>query len=109
MKLNLQQLQQQISDAQLAIAKLELEPLQIINDEISKIDLSALLTVINANAELLTAERKQQAMNIVTVLTHSPAFLLQEAAQTEARIAAQEAFASEAVIEAVVVEPPVED
>ena len=106
MKLTLQQLQQQISDAELAIAKLELEPLLAINAEIAKIDFSALVSAINTNAEQLTAERKQQAMNIVTVLSHSPAFLLHEAVQTEARIAAQEAPAFEAVIEGEIVEEP---
>ncbi len=109
MNLNLQQLQQQIADAQLSIAKLELEPLQVINAEITKIDFSALVEAINTNAESLTAERRQQAMNIVTVLSHSPVFLLQEAAQIEARIAAHEAPASEVVIEGEVVEAPVEE
>ncbi len=101
----LQELQLQIAEANLAIAKLELEPLKAINFELAKIDFSDLMSTINTNAEFLTAERKQQALNIVTVLSHSPTFLLQEANNIDQMVNAQEASALIPVPE--LIDPPV--
>lgn len=75
----LQELEQQIADAKLAIAKLEVVPLQAINDEIAKLDFAALTEAITSNLGNLTNQRREQAQNILTVLNHCPAFLSEEA------------------------------
>ncbi len=75
----LQELEQQIADAKLAIAKLEIMPLQAINEEIAKLDFTSMTATITANLGNLTEQRREQAQNILTVLSHCPAFLIEEA------------------------------
>ena len=82
----LEELEQQIADAKLAIAKLEIDPLRAINEEIAKIDFAAVVKVIMANLDGLTDQRRQQAKNIVDVFSHSPAFLVAEATRLDALI-----------------------
>lgn len=105
----LAELEQQIADAKLSIAKLEVTPLQAIHDELAKINFAPLMEVIQTNLSNLTEERRQQAFNIMTVLHHSPFFLIEETNRLNQMITAQETPASEALIEAAIVEPPVEE
>lgn len=82
----LQELQAEQAAIQVQIEKLEIAPLQAINAALSDSAFSNAIAVLEANVDHLTGNRHQQAHNVLTVLQHSPGFLVEEFTAMDARL-----------------------
>lgn len=68
----------------------EIAPLRAIGEALAKPAVPKALEVLQAQVESLSGERRKQAENLITVLTHCPAFLTAQLAAIEERKAAAE-------------------